>query len=183
MTDALAPGFLVAVPQLIDPNFRQSVVLLLQQTDEGALGIVVNQESPLFLADLCRDQKITYSGSREKRVRRGGPVQPSQGLVLYGAEHDDPEGREVADGLFVSASRTTLGRLCGLARGRFHCYAGYSGWGPRQLERELHEGAWLLAPVDPILILDTPADEVWRRTMDSIGIDPAALVAGGGFEA
>ena len=183
MSGALAPGFLIAVPQLLDPNFHKSVVLLLQQTEEGALGVVINAESPLLLRDLCEDHSIDYAGDPEKRVRKGGPVQPEQGLVLYGDEHEDPEGSAVIDGLHVSASRATLERLCTLTRGRFHCYSGYAGWGPGQLEREIGEGSWIVAPVDPNLVFDRTPEEVWAESLRAIGIDPAAIVPGGGEEA
>jgi putative transcriptional regulator len=179
----LAPGFLVAVPHLADPNFRQSVVLLFEQNEEGALGVVVNHESPLLLRDLCQDHEIQYAGDPHKRVRKGGPVQPEQGLVLYGEEHNDPEGREVFNGLYVSASRGTLGRLCNLSAGRFHCYSGYAGWGPGQLEREIGDGSWIIAPADPKLILDSPPEEMWNLCLRSLGIDPSLLVPGGGEEA
>ena len=91
MSDELAPGFLIAVPHLQDPNFRKGVVLLLERNEDGALGVVINQESPLLLMDLCRDHDLPYSGDPNKRVRSGGPVQPEQGLVLYGGNHRDPE--------------------------------------------------------------------------------------------
>jgi putative transcriptional regulator len=181
--DALAPVFLVAVPQLMDPNFRQSVVLLLERNDEGSMGVVINQESPLLLKDLCADHDIHYAGDGDKRVRRGGPVQPEQGLVLYGAAHRDPEGRPVLDGLHVSASRGTLGRLCHLSGGRFHCFSGYAGWGPGQLEREITDGSWVVCSADPETVLDMPPDAMWRNCLASMGIDPAALVPGGGVEA
>jgi len=184
MADALAPGFLIAVPQLLDPNFRQAVVLLLQQDDEGAMGVIVNRESPLLLKDLCEDHDIAYSGNPVKRVRRGGPVQPEQGLVLYGDGYKDPEGQEITAGLNVSASMQTLSRLCKTeSGGRFQCYAGYAGWGPNQLEQEIREGAWITATVDPILIFDAPTDEIWRKGLKSVGIDPAALVPGGDQQA
>ncbi len=179
MDQTLAPSFLIAVPQLLDPNFRQSVVLLLQQSDEGALGLVINRESPLRLEELCRDHDIPYEGAREKRVRFGGPVQPQQGLVLYGAELEDPEGRPVAGDLRVSASTGTLGRLCGRTRARFHCYAGYAGWAPGQLEREIAEGSWIVAPMDPRLVLDADPDSVWEEALRANGIDPNLLVPGG----
>jgi putative transcriptional regulator len=182
MATTLAPGFLVAVPQLLDPNFRQSVVLLLEQTDGGALGVVVNHVSPLKLAELCADHEIPYGGDPDKRVRRGGPVQPEQGLVLYGAEHADPEGRPVIDGLHVSVSRATLSRLCGMARGRFHCFSGYAGWGPGQLEREIADGSWIFAPVDPGLVLDLDPERAWNDCLRAQGLDPAAIVPGGGGE-
>ncbi len=161
---SLAPTLLIAVPQLLDPNFRRSVVLLLQQSDEGALGVVVNHETPLLLRDLCRDQSIDYSGDPKKHVRRGGPVQPENGLVLFGPEHvdpADPEDRQVLNGLHVSASRETLHRLCKLPRGRFHCYAGYAGWAPEQLEQEIGAGSWITA------ISTSPVSEFKKTTIES----------------
>jgi len=182
MATNLAPGFLVAVPQLLDPNFRQSVVLLLEQTTDGALGVVINHVSPLLLSELCADHEIRYDGDPEKRVRRGGPVQPEQGLVLYGAEHEDLEGRPVIDGLHVSVSRATLSRLCEAPGGRFHCFSGYAGWGPGQLEREITDGSWIFAPVDPGLVLDLDPERAWADCLRSQGLDPAAIVPGGGGE-
>jgi putative transcriptional regulator len=176
----LAPGFLVAFPHLVDPNFRQSVVLLLEQTEQGAMGVVVNRESPLLLCELCRDHEIPYDGEETKRVRRGGPLQPEQGLVLYGGGLDDPEGRLVLDGLHVSASRATLSRLCERRDVSFHCYSGYAGWGPGQLEREIGEGTWVIAPALARTVLDIPCDEMWEHVLRAIGIDPVSLVPGGG---
>jgi putative transcriptional regulator len=183
MDDGLAPGFLVAVPHLRDPNFHHSVVLLFEQNQEGALGVIINHESPLLLMELCKDHDLPYMGDPKKRVRTGGPVQPEQGLVLYGDEHDDPEGRPVFNGLNVSASRGTLGRLCNLPQGRFECFSGYAGWGPGQLEKEIGEGSWIIAPVDSKLVLDLPPEEVWSGCLKQMGIDPAALVPGGAEEA
>ena len=183
MTESLAPGLMYAVPQLLDPNFHQSVVLLLQVDDNGAFGVVINHESPLLLKDLCQGQDIPYAGEPRKKVRRGGPVQPYQGLILYGDEHSDAEGQAVIEGLNVSVSRETLTRLCILPSGRFHCYAGYAGWGPEQLTREISQGSWIFGPVDPKLALDMPPDEAWTSGLRAIGIDPAAIVPGGTAEA
>ncbi len=183
MSDSLAPGFLIAVPQLLDPNFRHTVVLLLELSDEGGLGLVVNRESPLLLKDLCQDHEIGYRGDPAKRVRSGGPVQPGQGLVLFSGEDRDPAGREVAEGLHVSASKEILRGLCNRQEGRFHCYAGYAGWGPGQMEREIKEGAWIVAPVSPILVLDSDPQQIWLKGMQSVGIDPAVLVPGSVEEA
>ena len=183
MSDTLAPGFLIAVPQMMEPEFKQSVVFLLERNDEGAMGVVVNRESPILLSDLCKDHQISYSGDGGKHVRRGGPVAPEQGLVLYGSEHDDPEGRKICDGLHVSASRGTLGRLCDLQDGRFHCYSGYAGWGPGQLEREIEEGAWVHAPADPHSVFDIEPEKMWGDVLRNQGIEPGALVFGGSGEA
>ena len=183
MDDALAPGFLISLPHLQDENFRNSVVLLLKQDEEGAMGVVINQESPLKLEELCADHAIPYAGETEKHVRRGGPVEPEQGLVLYGKEHEDPDGERVVDGLHVSASRGTLARLCTLERGQFHCYAGYAGWGPGQLEREIEEGSWVHAPADADCVLDVEPEQMWGEVLRRQGIEPGALVQGGSAEA
>ena len=176
MADSLAPALLIAVPQLMDPNFRQSVVLMIDAGPEGAMGVVINRDSPLLVGDLCRNHDIGYEGDPGKRVRIGGPVQPEHGLVVYSDEHDHPEGREILEGLHVSASTGTLSRLCEQPGCRFQCYTGYAGWGPGQLEREFNEGSWIAAPVDPKLVLDCPADEIWSRVLRDNGIDPAAIV-------
>jgi putative transcriptional regulator len=154
------------------------VVLMLEQGRDGAMGLVVNREGPLLLKDLCGDHDIPYAGDPTKRVRLGGPVQPHQGLVLYSDEHKDPEGRRLTGGLHVSASAGTLGRLCRLARGRFHCYTGYAGWAPGQLEREIGEGSWIIFAADPEVVLDCPPDEMWEHVLRRNGMDPAAIVPG-----
>jgi putative transcriptional regulator len=180
---SLAPGFLIAFPHLLDPNFRQSVVLLLQQDENGAMGVVVNRQSTLLLGALCRDHEISYAGESDKRVRTGGPVRPEHGLVLFGEEHQDPEGQPVLEDLFVSASRETLSRLCSLPTGRFQCFSGHAGWGPGQLEREIGEGTWVVGSADTEMVLDAPLETIWSRALLAQGIDPAALVPGGGEEA
>jgi putative transcriptional regulator len=183
MVDSIAPAFLVAVPQLLDPNFHQSVVLMLEQNDEGAMGVVINRESPLLLSELCDNHEIPYAGDPLKKVRVGGPVQPEQGLVIYSAEHQDPEGREVESGLHASASTGTLTRLCSEAGARFHCYTGYAGWAPGQLETEINEGSWIVTPINAASVLDCPPEEIWKRVLTENGFDPGAITAGGGAEA
>ena len=179
MEGSLAPVFVIAVPEMQDPNFVKTVVLILQQGAEGALGVVLNRETTLRLRELCHDHDIEYAGPSEKRVRLGGPVQPEQGLVVYSAEHSDPDGRPVGDRLRVSASTGTLSRLCNLQGGRFHCFSGYAGWAPGQLEREINEGSWIVTPVDASLVLDHPPDRMWEQALRDNGLDPAAIVPGG----
>jgi len=157
--------------------------LLLQQGEEGAMGVVVNRISPLLVSDLCRDHELEYAGKEEKRVRAGGPVSPEHGLVLYGAEHEGLDGQQVVGDLHVSASKESLAALCSLRSGRFHCFSGHAGWGPGQLEREIGEGTWVVSPASPKTVLDTPPEEVWNEALRTLGIDPTAMVPGGSEEA
>jgi putative transcriptional regulator len=183
MSGTLAPGFLFAVPQLLDPNFQQSVVLLIEHTGDGSFGIVLNHEIPVSMADLCREQELAYAGDPGRRARRGGPVEPQRGFVLYGGERADPDGNLLVPGLGVSLSLGTLGRLCATADARFVCCLGYAGWGPGQLTQEIADGSWVTGPVDPVLALDAAPATMWERGLMAIGIDPAALVPGGSYEA
>ncbi len=181
--DKLAPGFLIAMPQLMDPNFKQTVVLLLEQSEAGSMGLVINRESDIELQDLCGSQNIPYAGDPDKRIRVGGPVQPEQGLVMFGDEFEDPEAQAAMEGLNVSASTGTLSRLCNTPGGRFHCYTGYAGWGPGQLEKEIDEHAWIVTEADVRTVLECPPDEMWRRVLKDNGLDPALLVPGGSSKA
>lgn len=180
MLDSLAPGFLVAVPQLLDPNFKQSVVLLIEQSDQGSMGVVINSESPLLLSDLCKNHDIEYQGDPGKRVRVGGPINPEQGFVLYEPIEHDTDGRPILESLRVSASTLTLSRLASESGIRYHCYTGYAGWGPGQLEREIDEGSWIIVPADALAVLEGDPEEIWRQALVDNGIDPAAIVPAGG---
>jgi putative transcriptional regulator len=182
MVEQLAPGLLIAAPQLLDPNFKKSVIVLFNKDEHGAMGVVINRESGLLLKDLCADHKIDFNRSDKQKVRSGGPVQPEHGIVLYSPDGLDLEGSPLCDGLSVSSSKETLAKLCGLPDVRFHCYAGYAGWAPDQLEEEFRQGSWITAPVDPELVLNEPLDTLWTRSLQSIGIDPTALVPGGQAE-
>jgi putative transcriptional regulator len=85
----------------------------------------------------------------------------------------------VATGVYLSTSPLLLRRLIETAPPRTRVLTGYAGWGPGQLEREIAEGAWILGPADPILVLDRDPEEMWESSLRSMGIDPAAIVPGG----
>ena len=180
MNDGFSPVFLIAAPSLGDPNFHQSVILLMEQTEDGSMGVVLNRESPILLKDLCVDQKIPYEGDPDRRVRFGGPVSPEHGIVLYRqTEHEIEGDLEVFGSWKVSTSQGTLGRLAADGDPHFLCFTGYSGWGPGQLESELKEGSWIVVPADPEMLFETEPDAFWSRALKQNGIDPAYLVPGG----
>jgi len=174
---------IIAAPHLLDPNFRQTVVLLIEHNEEGAVGVVLNRESDVCLKDLCRDHQIPFAGDERKRIRIGGPVQPERGLVLFDGPAAEPEANKILEGLNASASTATLGQLCTQEDGRFQCFAGYAGWGAGQLERELEEGVWIIADARADLVLSHPTETMWNQALVMNGIDPAALVPGGTAQA
>lgn len=184
---ALAPGFIIAMPQLSDPNFHRAVVLLLRHSEAGAFGVVINRPGNVSVRDLFETQEIPYAGPSDQPLMIGGPVEIDRHLlVLHGAKGavaDDVTDLEdemvVSDGIWVVTAREALERLTVAADARYRCYVGYAGWGPGQLEEELALGAWVPLPASDALVFDEPADNVWDKALRAGGIDPATLVPGG----
>jgi putative transcriptional regulator len=175
---SLAPAFLVSMPQLTDPNFNRTVVLLCKHNDEGAFGLVVNR--PLVTTGrIVVNLEPPVSTERELEVWIGGPVEPQSSWMLVGDDLDDPpdgSGMEIAEGLRLSMSPARLRRLLEPnPPPRTRLIVGYSGWGPGQLEAELEESAWLLSDVSRELIFGTSPELMWETAIRRLGADPAAL--------
>ena len=175
---SLAPSFLLSMPQLMDPNFSRTVVVLCKHNEDGAFGLVVNR--PLVTTGrVTVNLDPPVSTDRELQVWVGGPVEPQRSWVLVGREPDQEEemsGMRIADDLYLSTSPDLLRRLLApspppLAR----LIVGYSGWGPGQLERELEASAWLMSDIDRDLIFNTPAEQLWEAAIRRLGADPATL--------
>jgi len=167
------------MPQLLDPNFSRTVVLLCEHRDEGAMGLVLNRPSDTLASqivqldsDLAQDNGLT--------VWLGGPVDPTRGWLLIGEDYN--EGVTIAPGLYLSASRELLRRVLEAPETPERCrfLVGYAGWGPRQLDGELAASAWLTVPVDPELLFDTPSELMWETAIRRLGIEPTALTMGPG---
>ena len=185
-SSSLAPALLLSMPQLVDPNFNRTVVLLCQHSDRGAFGLVVNRplktSGPVVVevrADAgVAEPRTVRSSEAELQMWVGGPVEPQRSWILVADDEDAAEEARVriADGLYLSTSPELLQRLMGPeppARTRF--IVGYSGWGPGQLDAEIQESAWLISDVDRELIFNTPADRLWEAAIRRIGADPATL--------
>jgi putative transcriptional regulator len=176
---ALAPALLVAMPQLADPNFRRSVVLLVHHDDDGTFGLVLNRPTPLLALELCEGLGIEWRGDAAMRVCGGGPVQPDTGWVLLGEAHD-LEAQPVADGIFVAESLEALRNVAKDPPRRARLFLGYAGWGPGQLQEELAQGAWIVAPISAEAVFSDDHDSLWERVVRGIGIDPATLIPSSG---
>jgi len=176
----LVGNLLIAMPTLADPNFWHSVVLLGVHTqEEGAFGLVVNRPLDVAMTDVLKELGHEVSGEDFPQVLGGGPVEPSHGFVLFESDAaSDDEALLLADhGLAVSGNTNTLLQLArGELSSRYHLVLGYSGWAPGQLEREIEENSWLIAPVSTNIIFETPLQERWVAALKSIGVDPGSLV-------
>lgn len=178
-TSSLAPALLVAMPDLVDPNFRRGVVLLVHHDGEGTVGLVLNRPAEVRAADLCETLEVAWRGDAEETVHWGGPVQPNTGWVVTG---DDALAgvtgvTAVGEGIHFAGSLEALRQVAADPPERLRIFLGYAGWGPGQLEGELAQGAWVVAPLAPAAVFDVPADDVWMHVWRLLGIDPATLVS------
>jgi len=177
---SLAPSLLVAMPQLRDPNFRRSVVLLVHHDDEGTFGVVLNRDTEITARGLCASLDLEWCGSPEKGIRWGGPVQPQTGWLVFDDEDalDSYEDvKEVAGGLHFAGSLDVLRQVVSHPPPDVHLLLGYAGWGPGQLETELSEGAWIIAPVSRDVVFEVDPTVMWDHVLRSLGIEPSTLVA------
>ncbi len=183
MDEFLAPTLIIAVPQLTDPNFHRSVVMLIEKNDEGAFGVVINRAGEAKVRDICAGLNVGWGGDERALALYGGPVGTEQGFLLHGPVPDDVSvsSREVAPGVRIASDLETFRKLCVRPPADFRILLGYAGWGPGQLESEMRGGAWLTADVGPDIVFKTPLEDIWERTLRGIGIDPTMLVVGGGM--
>ena len=171
---------LVSMPQMLDPNFTRSVVLLAEYGRHGAFGIVVNRRmSEPANAVIRAEPPIDIRDDVHLFV--GGPVEPSRAWVLTAHRELDPDALEVASGVYLSASPTLIRHaLQSPPDSSLRIVIGYAGWGAGQLDEELAASAWLMAPVDVNLVFRTPLESMWEAAIRRLGADPSALQASSG---
>ncbi len=172
------------MPQLRDPNFRRAVVLLVHHDEEGTFGVVLNRPTELTAMGLCATLEVDWRGAPQKGIRWGGPVQPQTGWLLFGEDvpvTQDDDVKTVGEGVRFAGSLDVLRRVAQDPPDDLNVMLGYAGWGPGQLETELAEGAWLIAPVTQDVIFEVNTTVMWDHVLRSLGIEPSTLIASRGI--
>jgi putative transcriptional regulator len=170
--DGIEGQLLIAGGGLFDPNFRQTVVLVVEHGSEGALGVVLNRPSAVTVEQAAPAlSKITAPG---ERLFIGGPVQPQAAVILGQFEHPDMASQLVFDSVGVIGDEAEDLNSTGLLRKRI--FAGYAGWAAGQLDAELESGDWILEPAQPDDVFSDSPEELWSRILTRKG-DQFALLA------
>lgn len=175
---SLANHLLIAMPSLGDGHFSQTVALVCEHSDRGALGIVLNKPLGMKLGDVMAQMKLETAdmGISEQPVLRGGPVHTDRGFVLHRPGGDWDSTHRISDHVQVTTSRDVLAAM---ARGEGPSDAfialGYAGWESGQLEREMKDNAWAAMPVDPRVVFDLPFEERWAGAWRLLGVDVERL--------
>ncbi|MBN2714216.1 MAG: YqgE/AlgH family protein [Deltaproteobacteria bacterium] len=179
METQLAPGFLVASPQMKDPFFARTVIFLLEHDhSEGTFGIILNKTADIGMADVYAELDIPVAEEVLQRglppVLEGGPVTPELGWLIHSLDWAGDKTRVFENEVGVTASLDLLRDIAeGAGPSRFLFCLGYSGWGPHQLMKEIQTGSWLYVPFTSELFFDGNRETLWETAIARIGIDPA----------
>ncbi len=165
----LSGRLLVALPEMKDPRFFESVIYIVKHGRKGAFGLVINRPlttAPIeeVLAGFGVDEK---GGKGEIAIHYGGPVGPRQGFVLHSDEIVRENSTTVNEGMAITSDATII-RDISLGKGprQFLLMIGYAGWAPGQLEKELQAKAWFSIPADKEIIFAQQVEKKWQRAMD-----------------
>ncbi len=179
MSDNLTKQFLIAMPSMEDPNFSRTVTIICEHNENGAMGIIVNQPTTLFVDELLSpliDNEASHSSSNtihhHQPVYAGGPVQLDRGFILHDSDKQWDSTHIIDNDLSLTTSEDIL---LSIAQGKGPenslIALGYAGWAAGQLEEELSANAWLTVPYEADIIFDTPIEQRWHSAATKIGVD------------
>ncbi len=180
--DFLAGQLLIAMPNMGDPRFERSVILICAHDTDHAMGVIVNKR----LDDVEFDDLLTQldiepaENAQYTDVFFGGPVQTERGLVLHTSDYEIDKTLTLPGGLALTATRDILIDIGGrepkrTAPARYLLAIGHAGWGAGQLEQEIAMNAWLHCDADDDLIFNGSHDDAWNGALAKLGVTSAML--------
>ena len=164
---------LIAPPMMQDPNFRRSVVLLCEHGVDGSFGLILNRAISTQLADVVEGMNL-YEGP----LCMGGPVQPNTLHVLHRLGSRVGESIEVIDEVFWGGDFEIIQQLVEnekTSAGEIRFFLGYAGWSPGQLDMEIEQDGWILAPPDESFIFPEDPEALWTTILRKMGGEYALL--------
>jgi len=174
---------LLAMPGMPDDRFARTVIYMCAHNTEGAMGLVINRlAGAVTFPDLLQQLGIdSPNNDIETRIHFGGPVESGRGFVLHSGEYRHESTLDVDDQVALTA---TIDILQDIAQGtgprRSLLALGYAGWGPGQLDTEIHANGWLHVAPDEDLVFNSDLDGKWDRAIAKLGFDPMLLSGNAG---
>jgi putative transcriptional regulator len=163
---------IVAREELRDANFKDSVVLVMNNIGPGPAGLIVNRPTRITVSSLFPD--VESLAKLDDKLYFGGPVQVEGVSFLFRADTPPEHAIQVLDGVYISTDEELLRKL--LAREKpmdgLRIFIGYSGWGPGQLQNEIARGDWKLAPADVSAIFERKSEHPWPEHPSPEGVGP-----------
>jgi putative transcriptional regulator len=174
-TPSLAGQLLVATPELQDPNFRHTIVYMVEHNAGGALGLVINRTIGTGPLDkLLAGLGIEHGADSETKIsiHEGGPVERNRGFVLHSADYQRNDSLMFDELAALDAPSGQLAEIM-LEKGTRQSLVafGYAGWGADQLESEIARGSWFTISPDEALLFDDAIATKWQRALARRGVD------------
>lgn len=195
----LAGKLLIAMPNLLGSDFERSVIYICQHDEDSTMGLILNHPiGGLSLGLMLDELGIEVDESRDEdnmfssmSIFRGGPVQDDRGFVLHSLDYfldditlpliiTDPPKEDHPDvlGLGLTASRDILIDLTkGKGPKKSLIALGFAGWGAGQIEDEIKQNVWLVAPSSLDIIFETNPHNIWTKALKKIGVEANNLSA------
>lgn len=179
----LTNQFLIAMPNLLDPNFFHSVTYICEHNAHGAMGIIINQPVDLSVGELIEQMGHARPGNRlaNAPVFRGGPVDTERGFVLHQPEGHWESTLLIGGSIAITTSNDIITAMAeGRGPDRSLIALGYAGWGAGQLEAEIRDNAWLTVPAQADIIFESAIDQRWQAAAALLGVDLIYLTGDAG---
>lgn len=165
---SLEGQLLIAAPEMADPRFQQTVLVMMRHSATGAMAVAINRpigEQPL--AKLLEALGEAHEGvTGTVPIYLGGPVEVEIGVVLHSADYHQPGTLAIGSSLGVTMTKDIFRDIAKKTGPKRYLIAfGYAGWGAGQLEGEIAQNAWFTAPLDLKLIFEEDRDRVWEIAM------------------
>lgn len=180
VTNYLAGKCLISTPSLHDGSFEKAVVYICLHSKDGAMGFVVNKKIKEFsFTDLAMQLPIDFSRPVTPiDLYQGGPLDKVRGFVLHSTDYLRGDSLAPGGGIAISSSIDVLTDIVFGSGPKENLIAlGYANWAPQQLEQEIINNYWLVAPASPELVFRTKDEDKWQKALDSLNVDPARLSA------
>lgn len=165
---SLKGHLLVATPELVDPNFHKTVVLMFEHNEQGAAGVVINRPIEATVSDIA-EQVFQEHFEWEKALSLGGPV--SGPLMILHSEADLAD-QEILPGVFSTIEADKVREILRRRADPSVIVANYAGWGPGQLEAEIAEESWITAPATPELVFQADPSDLWDAVFEGTRSQP-----------
>jgi len=151
---------LVASPSMSDPNFHQTVLLIVEHGRGGTVGLILNRPTNVLVSEVLPD--FTVLKRTTHRLFAGGPVERTQLVLLFRLTQLLPDTRQIVDRIYLGTPRV-LERIMTQPKPTetFRAFSGFAGWAPGQLEHEMLEGAWGVLPSNAFNIFDKDPAALW----------------------
>lgn len=179
--NSLANHFLIAMPQMLDPNFSGTLTYICEHNEDGAMGVIINHPLAIGLHDILKQFDMPLTGA-SRAVYWGGPVQEDRGFIIHSSDAPEPNNWEstmqITERIQLTTSKDIILAIAE-QRGpaEFLFALGYAGWGEGQLEHELAENTWLCCPASETILFHRDAGLKRKLAISSLGITEHQLNA------